>query len=815
MIDILVNTNPFPGLRPFLEEENYLFFGREAQVDTLISKLSTHKFLAVVGTSGSGKSSLVNCGLFPALHGGYMSRAGSRWRIAKFRPGNDPMREMAWALAQKHVLFEKEMIGNLPLASVILTNLQRSKLGLIETYRQARLSSDDNLLVVVDQFEELFRFSKLRNDYQENQTDQLNSATAFVNLLLEAAAQSEVPIYIVITMRSDFLGDCSTLRGLPEAINGGQYLVSRMKREERKSAILGPVEVMGAHMTERLLMRLVNDVGDNPDQLSILQHALNRTWAEWTKTSDHDQPIDLEHYQKIGTMVASLDQHANQAYQELETDRAKNICGLMFKALTEVGSHNRGIRRPTKLGMLCEIIEASEKEVIEVIETFRKPSRSFLMPPADRKLDQDTIIDISHESFMRIWKRLIRWTEEEQESVRTYQRLSDASTLYKEGKSSLLSDPYLQFALNWKKTQQPNVAWARRYDENFEETMGFLNKSKVHWLKVEEEKKAKLIAEQQVREEKQKRKTSRARSLAAVVGVAALVSIAFMVYAFDKRSEAEHLQLTADSLLVLSEAQNITLQNQKEQLDSIASAARKEKELLAKLYNSKVEGENNQASINQAASALTEVVVKEKERTSDTDLLREYEPIIRDYSGSLKADTLINVTEKIDILRKFDELMEMNKSDTLTVKQKLSQWRYFISYPRNTAQVDTAKVKIDSLQQLIQNHAVILSEDNFLTAHDIVPPMPVDTASIFSLGNIYMWARVNAPKPETLTVEWYSKRRLIFKDTVGVETNTMPGYRVWNLQKFDRQFFTGEKNEVRLYNEKGDLIGRKKFEIVP
>jgi hypothetical protein len=97
--------NPFPGLRPFREDEEHLFFGRENQVDAMVNKLADTRFLAVVGTSGSGKSSLVNCGLRPALRQGLMARAGTAWRIAQFRPGNDPIGAMARALAQDGVLF--------------------------------------------------------------------------------------------------------------------------------------------------------------------------------------------------------------------------------------------------------------------------------------------------------------------------------------------------------------------------------------------------------------------------------------------------------------------------------------------------------------------------------------------------------------------------------------------------------------------------------------------------------------------------------------------------------------------------------------
>ncbi|HWS54584.1 MAG TPA: hypothetical protein VN228_10670, partial [Pyrinomonadaceae bacterium] len=96
--------NPFPGLRPFETEEYHLFFGREGQSDELLARLSRTRFLAVVGTSGSGKSSLVRAGLLPALYGGLMAGTGSAWRIAVTRPGHDPLGKLARELAEEGVL---------------------------------------------------------------------------------------------------------------------------------------------------------------------------------------------------------------------------------------------------------------------------------------------------------------------------------------------------------------------------------------------------------------------------------------------------------------------------------------------------------------------------------------------------------------------------------------------------------------------------------------------------------------------------------------------------------------------------------------
>src|SRR5262249_5302148 len=176
-----VRSNPFPGLRPFREDEEFLFFGRESQVDAMVDKLAATRFLAVVGSSGSGKSSLVNCGLRPALHRGLMAAAGASWRVAQFRPGTNPLDAMSEALARNDVLFTGFQSEGPPLADVVSATLKMSRLGLADIFQQAGLDENINLLVVVDQFEELFRYRMLSS---EGGTDE--AAIAFVNLLLAA-----------------------------------------------------------------------------------------------------------------------------------------------------------------------------------------------------------------------------------------------------------------------------------------------------------------------------------------------------------------------------------------------------------------------------------------------------------------------------------------------------------------------------------------------------------------------------------------------------------------------------------------------------
>lgn len=481
--------NPFPGLRPFETDEYRLFFGREGQSDELIERLSRSRFLAVVGTSGSGKSSLIRAGLMPALRGGMMKGAGSGWRIAVMRPGGDPIGNLAAELAKKDVLSEAG--AGLPddeTEAVIEATLRSGSLGILNVARQARLDKEEKLLVVVDQFEELFRF---RAAHEGSSVDE---ASAFVKLLLEAAAQRELSIYTVLTMRSDFLGDCAQFQGLPEAINDGQYLIPRMTRDERRFAVTGPVGVTRGKITEPLINRLLNDVGDNPDQLPILQHALMRTWEHWQTNRRDGEPIGLEHYEAIGTMSDALSRHADEAFNELPDERSRKIAEALFKALSERGADNREIRRPTRLDTICKITGASPAEVIRVIDVFRGGGRSFLMPPIGTPLHADSVIDISHESLIRNWQRLKEWVNEEAQSVRIYRRVAETAVLHREGGEGLMQDPALSFALDWRDKSHPNAAWGERYHPGFETAMTYLEQSRI----AHEER---IAAEQKRREE--------------------------------------------------------------------------------------------------------------------------------------------------------------------------------------------------------------------------------------------------------------------------------------------------------------------------
>src|SRR5215471_6077430 len=321
---------PYPGLRPFTGGEADIFFGREAQTDELVDRLGHSRFLSVVGPSGCGKSSLVRAGLLDALESGFMASAGAGWHVAEMRPGGQPMRQLADALLTMagRPRYEHD-------SAFLQAALERGPRSLIEYLQDLPLPRDENLLILVDQFEEIFRFASGAGQEE---------ADAFVALLLATSQQREQPVYVVITMRSDFIGDCTRFPGLPEAVNEAQFLTPRMTREQSRQAIEGPAEVFGGVVEPALANRLLNDMGTDPDQLPLMQHVLMRMWTRASKVvlvergnaapntatsaGDREEPqgegspiiLTLADYKGVGGLARALSNHADEAFTQLSDE---------------------------------------------------------------------------------------------------------------------------------------------------------------------------------------------------------------------------------------------------------------------------------------------------------------------------------------------------------------------------------------------------------------------------------------------------------------------------------------------------------------
>ncbi|ETR67723.1 MAG: hypothetical protein OMM_11286, partial [Candidatus Magnetoglobus multicellularis str. Araruama] len=349
---------PYPGLRPFTRDENHIYFGCDDQVGDLLEKLNDHRFIAVVGPSGCGKSSLVKAGLIPGISLGFLDQRIESWRIAVMRPGTQPMKNLCDALCHPDV-FNSDEGHNIHKRPLMLATLMRGPSCLKTVCQENKMPEKTALLVVVDQFEEIFRF---RREFS------IDQAEAFVNMMIHSVRQDDIPIYVIFTMRSDFLGDCALFLDLPQIMNDSQYLTPRLNREQLQSAIEGPASFFGAEVCPKLVNVLLNDMGHDMDQLPVLQHALMRMWVIATDSGLDTLNLDL--YEKIGTLRHALSNHADSVYNHLEAHHQK-IAEILFKALCQVSSNRQDTRRPVSIADVASIAQVHARDVIDVVNQFR------------------------------------------------------------------------------------------------------------------------------------------------------------------------------------------------------------------------------------------------------------------------------------------------------------------------------------------------------------------------------------------------------------------------------------------------------------
>jgi formylglycine-generating enzyme required for sulfatase activity len=487
---------PYPGLRPFERDDADVFFGRETHVNAMIDRLADRRLLTVTGTSGSGKSSLVRAGLLEALEMGLLAKAGRAWRFAILRPGAHPMEELARALLRALGLGADDSTEDGP--------PDRGPLSIIEELRDRPLADSANLLILVDQFEELFRFQGSAGSEE---------AETFAAVLLASRQQRDIPIYVVITMRSDFLGDCARFEDLAEAIGEALYLCPRLRGDQIIAAIEGPAKVFGGDVEAALITRLLEDMGANPDQLPLMQHVLSQLWDQ-AKERDPKKPLlSLRDYLKDEGLKGSLSLHADRIFDAVTKDdpARSDTARRLFCLLTDGETAERAVRRPVHVKEAMEVTGEPLEKIASIADPYRKPS--FVMPPSDRPLREDTVLDICHESLIRQWERIAEWVRSEANSAEQYHELERRAQRWRSIKGSekeavLLTGADLDVVLAWRGRERPNAAWAARYGSEFALAMQFLDASEAHREAAEA---ARRVQELHLRELEQRARTAEER----------------------------------------------------------------------------------------------------------------------------------------------------------------------------------------------------------------------------------------------------------------------------------------------------------------
>jgi tetratricopeptide (TPR) repeat protein len=480
----LSNERPFPGLRPFAFADRGFFFGRERQAFALYRLVESGRFIAVIGGSGSGKSSLVLAGLQGLLADETADSGGPTWAFLDMRPGGAPMRRLAGALANLSATDSPDEAARR--RDRIEWTLRQSSFSFESALKEAGGLSGRSLFLVVDQFEELFRFGfaglgQRRGGVEEAR--QRDEATQFVQILLDADRRRLENVRVLITMRSDFIGDCAYFHGLSEAVSATQYLVPNLTRSQLEDAIRKPIEKAGGTIEPELVERLLNDCGDELDQLPVLQHCLMRLWdrAGAEIAAGGARRLTRQTYDAVGRMEA-LSRHADEILAQC--DGKELAVEQAFRALSEVDREGRAIRRAVRFDKLLAETGVSESDLRAVLDRFRAPNCSFLLPSlsASPTLAADERIDIGHEALLRRWKTIAGktevmdpktgrpppgWLAEEQIDGQRYHTLVSLLDGTAGGERATLDDP--ERTKEWWERLPRTAAWADRYGGKFDQ----------------------------------------------------------------------------------------------------------------------------------------------------------------------------------------------------------------------------------------------------------------------------------------------------------------------------------------------------------
>jgi energy-coupling factor transporter ATP-binding protein EcfA2 len=417
--------SPYPGLEPFTAQQAGLFFGRNEEYQRLRERVESSPFVAVVGASGSGKSSLVLAGLLPKLE--------SNWRVLVLTPGARAIRELAnqWvALAA-----EKEQTVNSVTDLMARCLAQADGLSNILALYLAQHKEVAKLLIVVDQFEELFTQTTgmIAEDHQQQRQ--------FIANLVDVTRSLSQQVCIVITLRADFVRHCLDFPELSALLESRQLLLGPLTEQARREIIIMPAQKVGAMFEEGLVTRILAEWRNQPAALPLVQFALAQLWQRryglWLTHNAYDES---------GGISGAIDQSAERVYTQLNQQTQQPLAHNLFLRLVTFDETTNFTRRRIHRDEL-QLAEVASHDVDEVISKFADRNVRLIM------VDAHTI-ELAHEALIERWERLQRWLNEDRSGLHIHRRLTEIATIWEErnrNSSYLYRGSQLAEATKWAK----------------------------------------------------------------------------------------------------------------------------------------------------------------------------------------------------------------------------------------------------------------------------------------------------------------------------------------------------------------------------
>lgn len=396
---VLEGVCPYKGLVYFdcNDEDPKYFHGRTALTDQLLEKIRQGNFLAVMGASGSGKSSVVRAGLLYQLKLGQRLSGSDRWVVKIFRPGKHPLQSLAWVFVDSD-LSEIDQANQAAKAEDLL------EAGAVGLSRIVKAFNVDRVILAVDQFEEVFTLCK---DDVERQR--------FFECLLNTNEHLGNELTVVLAIRADFYGKCAEqdYAGLASKIQTNLVTVTPMNQEELESAVIEPAWQVGLEVDQDLVTQIIADVDGSPGSLPLLQYALTELWKQRVVNR-----LTLSAYTRLGGVKGTLQKQANEVYQSLSTEE-QQIAKRIFLELTQLGEGTEDTRRQVYKRDLVSLQQSSElvDQVIQKLADAKLVVTSELIAKGAES-ERIAVVDVAHEALIRNWPLLREWINENRDALR-------------------------------------------------------------------------------------------------------------------------------------------------------------------------------------------------------------------------------------------------------------------------------------------------------------------------------------------------------------------------------------------------------------
>jgi cellulose biosynthesis protein BcsQ len=401
--------NPYPGLTSFDNASARFFFGREQLTERLLSSIrlalqNDDRLLFLVGASGSGKSSILNAGLIPKLAQGIIS-GSDQWLVVICRPGSDPLQNLARSVMAAGSMGLESAVNDAQSSKAAVNSLDHPT-ALDPLVREVLGQSHirKRLLLVVDQFEELFRFPDL------------HTREAFIGNLRHATLTKGGPTVVVISLRSDFYDECLTYPALTTSLERYCTVVGPLTDAELRTAIERPAQILGCEFEPGLVELLLNDARGQSAALPLIQLALAELW-----TRRDGRRLTVESYEQIGGVAGFLSRRASEVLSSFD-ENERSICRQIFLRLVNPGdgTHDTKVRVP-----VAELMPVNgPSEAISAV--IRKLAEARLIS-LGRDGDGIETVEIAHESLIRNWDLLRSWIEDSRSALRARTRLTLAA----------------------------------------------------------------------------------------------------------------------------------------------------------------------------------------------------------------------------------------------------------------------------------------------------------------------------------------------------------------------------------------------------